>query len=265
MSEFRQRVARRFDDAAQSYDAHSAVQRLAAQQLAGRIVTAALPPRPRVLEIGCGTGHLTTLLADRLPGAAILATDIAPAMVDACRQRLQHHPRLDFAVMDACHPAGADFYDMICGNLVAQWFEDLPGALAGLAHCLAPGGLLALSLLGPESFREWRQAHAALGLKSGTLAFRSAETYRAAFPPGGKLVMNSALHIDPAESGMAFLRSLRAIGADTPVPGHAPLSAANLRRALHALGPAPAITYELIYACWRKEGNGRKKSDHSQA
>jgi hypothetical protein len=33
---------------------------------------------------------------------------------------------------------------------------------------------------------------------------------------------------------------------------HTPLSAAQLRRILRELGAQPAITYELIYACWRQ-------------
>lgn len=252
MSHFRQKVARRFDSAAQSYDAHSPVQRLAAAQLAGRIATASLPPRPRVLELGCGTGHLTARLLDHLPGATLLATDIAPAMVAACRARFGGRTGLDFAVMDACHPANLSGFDLICANLAAQWFDDLPATLAALAQRLAPDGLLALSLLGPDSFREWRAAHAALGLQPGTLVFRTPDEYRAAFPYAGELALDSALHIDRPASAIDFLRALRAIGADTPAPGHAPLSAASLRQAMRALGSVPAITYELIYACWRK-------------
>lgn len=247
-ADFQQRVAARFAASAASYDAHSDVQRHAASTLAGLIATASLPPRPRVLEIGCGTGHLTTLLATHLPGACILATDIAPAMVAACRARL---PALDFAVMDGTQPTVAGSFHLVCANLAAQWFDDLPAALDRLARLLVPGGVLALSLLGEGTFREWRDAHARLGLKNGTLPFHSASDCRAAFPAGGALDLYREIWIDRPTDGLNFLKSLRALGADTPVSGHQPLSPTNLNRVLRKLGKTPAITYELIFANWR--------------
>jgi len=249
MTDFHQLVAARFDDAAASYDAHSTAQRHAAQKLMERIVPLGLPPRPRVLEIGCGTGHLTELLALHLPGATILATDIAPAMVAACRSRLGANPRIGFAVMDGRRPAGVDFFDLICGNLVAQWFDDLPAACARLATQLAPGGVLALSLPGGETFREWKAAHARLGFTPGTLPLPTPAACRAALP--GDTQVDVERWLDRPADGLAFARSLRAIGADTPAPGHAPLSPARLRRVLRALGPAPTLTYELIYLLHR--------------
>lgn len=182
-ADFSQRVAGRFDAAAATYDAHSPAQRHAAARLAGLIAAASLPPRPRVLEIGCGTGHLTERLALHLPGAQILATDIAPAMVATCRARLGTAPRFAYAVMDGTRPTFAGHednghrsagFDLVCANLAAQWFVDQPATLARLATLLAPGGLLALSLLGAATFREWRAAHAQRGLSAGTLPFPDA-------------------------------------------------------------------------------------------
>lgn len=251
MTRFDAQVAARFDAAAGSYDAHSAAQRHAAQRLVERLVPLGLPPRPHILEIGCGTGHLTQRLARHFPGASILATDIAPAMVAACRARLGEYPRINFAVMDGCRPANADFYDVICGNLVAQWFDDLPSACARLAALLAPGGTLMLSLPGGETFREWKAAHAALGLVAGTQPLPTPATCRAALPPGDNRVA-SEYWLDRPADGLTFLRGLRAIGADTAAAGHTPLAPAQLRRVLRKLGPQPTLTYELIFLHHRR-------------
>ncbi|MFN3883405.1 MAG: methyltransferase domain-containing protein [Rhodocyclaceae bacterium] len=244
-------VAQRFNRAAPSYDAHSVAQRHAAQRLAERLVTLALPSRARVLEIGCGTGHLTALLTLRLPGATILASDIAPAMVAACRARLGTNTRLDFAVMDGAQPAVGGPFDLVCGNLVAQWFDDLPAAFSRLAALLAPGGVLLLSVPGGETFLEWRAAHAAHGLKPGARPMPSREASLAALPPGINQI-ETELWCAPHADGLDFLRALRAIGADAPATGHVPLTPGQLRRVLRTLGPAPRLTYQFLYLTHRR-------------
>lgn len=242
-------IAQRFGRAAASYDAHSFAQREAAQRLAALIEGIALPPHPHVLEIGCGTGHLTQLLVRRLANADFLATDIAPAMVAACRASL---PQLRYAAMDGERPAVQGGFDLVCANLAVQWFADLPAALAGLAGLLAPGGLLAVSALGNDTFREWRAAHAALGLAPGALRFPAPAALHAAFPAGGKLHLDEEYFCDRPATALDFLRRLRALGADAPALDHRPLTAAELRRVLRQFDAAPAITYHLLYARFRK-------------
>jgi malonyl-CoA O-methyltransferase len=249
-------IARSFARAARSYDAHSAPQRHAAARLAELIAADALPPRPRVLEIGCGTGHLTGELRRRLPDAVpgdtashnFFCSDIAAPMLAVCRERL---PDCSYLVMDGERPAVAGGFDLVCSNLTAQWFRDLPAALAGLAALLAPGGLLALSTLGAGSFHEWNAAHAALGLAPGTRPFVDAAALRQAFPPG-TLTLDEETFIDRAEAALELPRRLRAIGAAMPAAGHRPLSAGALRRVLRMLGPQPALSYRILFARFRK-------------
>lgn len=245
----RRRIAASFGRAAAGYDVYSAAQRHSAARLAELIAAQPLPSNPRVLEIGCGTGHLTQLLADRIAAAEFLASDIAPAMVAACRDRLPVRPDLHFLAMDAERPAVAGGFDLVCGNLAAQWFADLPVAIRTLTALLAPGGVLALSLLGAQSFREWREAHAALGLTAGTPAFPDAAAVREAFT--GQVGITEEHLVERPGSALDFLRQLRAIGADTPAAGHRPLAAGELRRVMRGFGEAPAATYHLLYVICR--------------
>jgi malonyl-ACP O-methyltransferase BioC len=243
------RIARRFDRAAAHYDADSAPQRHAAEQLTQRIIAAGLPPAPRVLEIGCGTGHLTQSLLHRLPSVDFCASDIAPAMVAACRQRL---PGIRYLVMDGQQPAVCGSFDLICANLAAQWFGDLPAALRRWTALLAPGGMLAFSMLGNDTFHEWRAAHQTLGLRAGTPAFPRTHDVTAMFPPG-KLSLTEEHYIDHPSSALGFLHQLRAIGADTAASTHQPLGAGQLRKVLRQLGDAPTASYHLIYLAYRPE------------
>ena len=79
-------VAARFGAAAHRYEDHAPVQRITAERLAGDIARLRLPPRPRILEIGCGTGLLTQALARRLGPADWTVTDISPAMLAASQR-----------------------------------------------------------------------------------------------------------------------------------------------------------------------------------
>jgi malonyl-CoA O-methyltransferase len=249
MKTHKSRIAARFGEAAPDYEAHSQVQRQAATRLAERVMGLSLPAAPRVLEIGCGTGHLTRELMPAIGGDWIVS-DIAPAMVHACRRELGDCSAL-FAVMDGEAPALAPGgFDLIVASLAAQWFVDLPAALGELSQLLAPGGRIAIATLGVETFAEWRDAHATAGLTAATPAYPDVAALLQAFP--GELVVEieEEVVLEPFADPLEFLRGLRRIGADTPAPGTEPLSASQLRQVLGALADArhAGISYHLLYA-----------------
>ncbi len=62
----KQRIRRAFDNAT-CYDEHARVQRHIADRLALRIAALSMPRKPRILEIGCGTGFLTDALSKLIP------------------------------------------------------------------------------------------------------------------------------------------------------------------------------------------------------
>lgn len=247
MKDRKTRIAARFAAAADRYDALSPVQRDAAQRLAARVLGLDLPANPRVLEIGCGTGHLTRALLPKLGGAWVVS-DIAPAMVRECRAQAGN---ACCVAMDGERPAFAPgSFDLIVSNLTAQWFADLPAAFAGLAGLLAPGGRIALATLGQDTFAEWRDAHAALGLRAATPDYPDAARLAQAFPPSLRTRVAEERIAEPFAEPLGFVRGLRAIGADTPKPGASPLSAGQMRKVLRALAAAApgGTTYHLLYA-----------------
>jgi malonyl-CoA O-methyltransferase len=241
----KQRVTAAFSAAAGTYDTAAEAQALAADSLATRVLALDLPPNPRVLEVGCGTGLLTRRLLPALGGTWIV-TDIAPAMVAAARAALPDGAA-EFRVMDGEHPDfGPASLDLVVSNLAAQWFADLPAAVGRLAACLKPGRPLLLTTLGAGSFAEWRRAHHDLGLACGTPPYPSADGLQALLAPHGRVtVIAETVPLRYADA-VAFLRALKAIGAGTPAAGHAPLPPGALRRVLAALGAPATITYEIL-------------------
>ncbi len=97
--------------------------------------------RPRVLEIGCGTGMNLIGLADLI--RAGLGVDFSPAMIDRARRNAAAHGAsgLAFRVGDAIAcDTGPEPFDLI---LMAGVLEHLPAPDRALAACrsrLAPGG-----------------------------------------------------------------------------------------------------------------------------
>lgn len=240
------RIAARFGAAAGRYDALSPLQRETAARLARRILALPLPASGRVLEIGCGTGHLTRELHGRIGGDWIVS-DIAPAMVAACAGAVPGPRPL---VMDAERPALAPAsVDLIVSSLTAQWFADLPAALASLCALLVPGGTLALATLGAGTFAEWHAAHAALGLHAATHDYPQADQLARAFPAFMQTQVAEEQLVVP-QAPLEFLRGLRAIGADTPRAGTRPLGSGQMRQVLRqlAVDATGGMSYRLLYA-----------------
>lgn len=249
MKALKSRIAARFGAAAPEYEAHSQVQRQAAARLAERVMALALPASPRVLEIGCGTGHLTRALLPTI-GGDWLVSDIAPAMVQTCRNELGDCGAR-FAVMDGEAPALAPGrFDLIVASLAAQWFADLPMAFASLADLLAPGGCIAIATLGIDTFAEWRAAHEVAGVNAATPTYPNALELARAFPAELSLEIEEEVVVEPFADPLEFVRGLRRIGADTPAPGSTPLSAGQLRQVLQTLADARqgGMSYHLLYA-----------------
>lgn len=111
--------------------------------------------RPRtVVDLGCGPGNLTALLADRWPDAAVIGLDSSPEMIAAAREvdgiawevgDLREWARPDPLALRA--PV-----DVLVSNATLQWLPDHLELLPALVDRVAPGGWLAFQV--PANFDE---------------------------------------------------------------------------------------------------------------
>ena len=103
-----------------------------------------------VVDLGCGPGQLTRLLADRWPGAAVGGVDASPEMVE--RARRDHGDALDVALGDVRSWQPPAPVDVLVSNATLQWVPGHLDLLPRLVAAVAPGGWLALQV--PGNFDE---------------------------------------------------------------------------------------------------------------
>ncbi len=93
----------------------------------------------RVLDLGCGQGDLTAVLADA--GARPLGVDVADAAVARARRR---HPQLSFerAPLDGPLPIADGAFDVVWASEVIEHVADTARWLSEVRRVLVPGGRL---------------------------------------------------------------------------------------------------------------------------
>ncbi len=254
-------VVQRFNRAAATYDQNAGVQIRLAEALM-QMHRRASPPR-RILEMGCGTGLLTTRLRENFPDASLWASDAAPLMLQATRQKItvgENH----FFEWDAEKPEWPATlpkapFDLVASNALVQWFPDLRAHFQGCADLLRSGGSLWVSGFLDDNLPELRNSLQALGLPVHAKIGHDAETVQTAAEDAG-LILKAWKGMDERESFEQpedLLRVLAKLGA-TGGGSERPLRRSELSHLAEAYrqryrkGSGVYATWSTWAACWIK-------------
>jgi ubiquinone/menaquinone biosynthesis C-methylase UbiE len=149
----------------------------------------ALPSDPRILDAGCGTGEISSRLAELFPRARVLGVDIIDKHLDLARSRYQGlAPRLSFEHQSVFGLDAADHaFDLTVCRHVLHSIPHPDRVLAELARVTRPGGYLHLI---PEDYGMihfqrgspdlqdfWNEVPARFGAAIGTDLFIGRNTY----------------------------------------------------------------------------------------
>lgn len=157
-----------FDAASTTYDCAASVQDVIASRLLalsvnmGRIIpskiTSTILTAPKILEIGCGTGLLTSKVIPLLPKSELFLLDVAPAMLARCKQNIEEQGYEDKHTYEfICSNIETfnfqeKYFDMIISSMTLQWLSDLiPLVLKFVNH--SSSCIFALPLKG--TLRQW--------------------------------------------------------------------------------------------------------------
>lgn len=98
----------------------------------------------RAVDLGCGPGELTVLLADRTGATDVVGLDNSPAMLTAAAEHVR--PGVRFVDGDLGAWTSDRDHDLVFANASLHWTADHPAVLARWTAALAPGGQLAVQV-----------------------------------------------------------------------------------------------------------------------
>jgi malonyl-CoA O-methyltransferase len=148
------KIRRAFGESAKSYDRFTDMHRQIADQLFAESSKEANPLR--VLDVGCGTGYLTTKFKQYFPQAAITGLDFSLQMLEEARLK---NSSITWVLGDGQKLPFADgSFDTVVSNAAYQWMPQLDIAFGEARRVLTPGGILACTLFGFHTCRELFQS-----------------------------------------------------------------------------------------------------------
>jgi len=102
-----------------------------------------VPPRSRWLEIGCGTGSLTTAICEHADPESVVACDASDDFVRYCRETLRYTNLTVVAATVDTLPTMPIGFDVVASNLVLNFLPDPVEGLRRMQAVCAPAGRVA--------------------------------------------------------------------------------------------------------------------------
>lgn len=134
------------------YHDHASVQRVVAKRLVDLFLNEGsaaqfLPSGGSALELGCGTGILTAMMLQALPGIEVHALDASAAMLAEARRTLPDGARVRWVHNDLLEFRPEREYDLVASSSAFHWVAHLPDAFRVVRSSLRPNSYAVIALM----------------------------------------------------------------------------------------------------------------------
>jgi trans-aconitate methyltransferase len=99
-----------------------------------------------ILDLGCGTGHLTDKIAQR--GANVVGVDLSINMITEARRL---YPNIDFRIENAENLQFGETFDAVFSNAALHWMKNPTAVSDSVYGALKPGGRYVAELGGEKN------------------------------------------------------------------------------------------------------------------
>ena len=136
-----------FSEISTRYEKNAIVQKSAGDVLFDLLM---IQPDDNVLDIGCGTGHISKLIREKTNGK-VVAVDPSAGMIKKAREKFANQG-ISFRVCSAQELDYQNEFDIIFCNSAFQWFADPARAIKACLRSLRSGGKMAIQAPAKDNY-----------------------------------------------------------------------------------------------------------------
>lgn len=204
----KEEVEQRFRRSRASYNDNARVQKMIVDRMVPMILSSVKRVPEKILEIGCGTGLLTSQLQRTFPNVDLYLNDLVEELC-------YHAATINQVPQMRCFPGDVEklflplSFDLIASASTFQWFTTPEETFMKLSKQLEQNGVLVFSTFGKFNLREIRLT------TGGGLDYRSKEELEKMLKPYFKIEeMEEELHTLEFDSPLAVLQHLKKTGVN---------------------------------------------------
>ena len=204
----KEEVEQRFRRSRASYNDNARVQKMIVDRMIPMILSSVKRVPEKILEIGCGTGLLTSRLQRTFPNVDLYLNDLVEELC-------YHAATINQVPQMRCFPGDVEklflplSFDLIASASTFQWFTTPEETFEKLSKQLEQNGVLVFSTFGKFNLQEIRQT------TGGGLDYRSKEELEKMLKPYFKIErMEEEFHVLEFDSPLAVLQHLKKTGVN---------------------------------------------------